>query len=163
LDVEEVRVHLAQTERAFTEFVKDVEPKLHHALVMAYGPEVGSEATADALMYGWENWGKVEAMDNPAGYLFRVGQSRARHYRRRRLVLPPVSQAEMPHVEPGLPRALERLSRRQRIAVVLVHAHGYSDSEVAALLRVSRRTVRNHVERGLRRLRMALHAEEGME
>ncbi len=137
----------AQIHQAFTEFVKEVEPKLGYALAMAYGREIGREATADALVYGWENWARVQVMDNPAGYLFRVGQSRARKYARRPTALPPVSRSELPHVEPGLPKALEGLSRRQRIAVVLVHAHDYSDSEVAALMGVSRRTVRKHVER----------------
>jgi hypothetical protein len=30
------------------------------------------------LAYGFEHWGKVGPMANPAGYLYRVGQSEAR-------------------------------------------------------------------------------------
>jgi len=34
--------------------------------------------TAEALAYAWENWDRLSSMKNPVGYLYRVGQSRAR-------------------------------------------------------------------------------------
>ena len=70
----------------FTVFVKQTEPRLSYALTAAYGVEVGRESTADALVYAWENWPKVRCMENPSGYLYRVGQSSARRYRRPRLL-----------------------------------------------------------------------------
>ena len=42
-----------QAAESFTEFVRDVEPRLKHALVAAFGTEVGIEATRDALAVGW--------------------------------------------------------------------------------------------------------------
>jgi predicted RNA polymerase sigma factor len=74
----ETRVH-----EDFTVFVGEVEPKLSYALAAAYGVEVGRESTADALAYAWENWPKLREMNNPAGYLYRVGQSAAKKHRRR--------------------------------------------------------------------------------
>jgi hypothetical protein len=44
---------------SFTEFVRDLEPRLKHALVAAYGTEAGIEATRDALADGWEHWDRV--------------------------------------------------------------------------------------------------------
>ena len=63
-------------EQAFTRFVEETEPRLSYALAAAYEPEVGAEATADALAYAWEHWERIERMGNPAGHLYRVGQSR---------------------------------------------------------------------------------------
>ena len=40
------------------------------------GPELGREAAAEALVYGWEQWDRISEMANPAGYLYRVGRSR---------------------------------------------------------------------------------------
>ena len=91
-------------EDEFTVFVKDVEPRLSYAFAAAYGVEVGREATADALAYAWEHWSEVRGMENAGGYLYRVGQSSARRYRRTGPLFPAVAAAELPEVEPGYPR-----------------------------------------------------------
>jgi DNA-directed RNA polymerase specialized sigma24 family protein len=118
-------------ERAFTRFVKETEPRLSYALAAAYGVEVGAEATADALAWAWEHWEKVRAMGNPAGYLYRVGQSKARRYHRPRTLFPTLPRREVPNVDPELPKALDALSPRQRAAVVLIHGFGFTEREVA--------------------------------
>jgi RNA polymerase sigma-70 factor (ECF subfamily) len=59
-------------------------------------------------------------------------------------------------MEPGLPKALERLSERQRVAVFLVEGLGYSYQEVADLLGVAKGTVQSYVDRGLSKLRRSL-------
>ncbi len=138
----------------FSRFVAEVEPRLRRALVALCGPEDGRDATAEALGYAWANWERVGAMANPAGYLYRVGASRAR--RRRLPRLPPVEAARLPEIDPGLPAALARLSARQRVVVVLVHAEGWTRQEVAELLGVSVSSVGNHLERALARLRAML-------
>ncbi len=152
-------VQTARTDETFTEFVKAVEPRLAYALGSAYGAETGKEATADALAYAWENWEKVGVMDNPAGYLFRVGQSRARRYFPRPVHFPTVPPEELPHVEPGLPKALASLSRKQRVAVVLIHGQGYTERETAELMGLARGTVRQHADRGLAKLRVVLEVK----
>jgi RNA polymerase sigma-70 factor (ECF subfamily) len=142
---------------SFTEFVSEAEPKLRHALTASFGPERGREALAEALAYGWEHWGHVEGMDNPAGYLYRVAHNYAGKTRgRRRVSLPPAPLASLPWVEPGLPDALARLTERQRVVVYLVFGHEWSTSEVANLLGISKTTVQNHVERGIAKLRRRL-------
>lgn len=144
-------------EETFYDFVRIAETKLSFALAAAYGPDVGSEATAEALAYAWENWKKVGAMDNPLGYLFRVGQSKARRYWSRRPPIAPLPPESADHaVEPGLLAGLEQLSRNQRICVVLIDGFGWTQQEVAELLGVTRSTVQKHHERGLNRLREIL-------
>jgi DNA-directed RNA polymerase specialized sigma24 family protein len=132
--------------------------RVRRALVAAYGVEVGSEAAADAMAYAWEHWEKVQTMDNPAGHLYRVGQSAARKYRPRRPIALPMLPAgdEWADMRPELPGALARLSGRQRAAVLLVHAHGETYADAAATLGMSVSTLRNHLNRGMRRLRTLL-------
>ena len=146
---------VATDEGEFTEFVRRYEPRLKVALVAAYGPERGRDATCEALAYGWEHWDRVRAMQRPVGYLYRVGQSKSR----RRRAPPPdpvVPASGEPWVEPGLPRALERLSRRQRMAVVLVDAYGWTRTEAGEVMGVSEESVRTHLARGLKKLRASL-------
>ena len=145
---------------SFTQFVSTVEVKLRHALTAAFGVERGREAVAEALAYGWEHWAHVEGMDNPAGYLYRVGHNYAKRAGPRGRVSFPASPLEkVPWVEPGLPDALARLSERQRVSVYLVFGLDWSTGEVAALMGISRTTVKKHVERGMRKLRHQLGVE----
>ena len=141
----------------FAAFVERVESKLRVALTAVFGQEGGRDAAAEALAYGWEHWDKVSAMDNPVGYLYRVGRSSQRRRREPRWVRVPVDTT--PHVEPGLPLAIRRLSEKQRLAVVLVHAYGWSRSEVAVLARISESSVDTHLSRGLSKLRTSLGVE----
>jgi len=141
---------------AFTEFAKDVEPRLRLALVATFGVEVGVEATSEALAYGWENWESLSSLPNPAGYLFGVGRNKARKRRKTRTLLPSPPVNHEFFVEPGLPDALNRLSDRQRVAVLLVHGEDWTHSEVADLLGVSVSTVQQHAERGISKLRKAI-------
>lgn len=141
---------------SFTSFVEEVEPRLKRALCVGYGIERGVEATADALAYGWEHWERLGGMENPAGYLYRVGMSKARLRISPRPEFPVVPADASPWVEPGLPAALSRLSAAQRQAVWLVHGYEWKVTEVAAVLAVSVATVRKHLERGEKKLRKAL-------
>lgn len=138
----------------FTRFVRHAEPRLRIALAAAVGQDRGLDATAEALAYGWEHWDRIEGMENPVGYLYRVGRSRVP--RRRRLRLPPVPVSHVPEVEPGLPAALSKLTDRQRVVVVLVHGFDWKPGEVADLLGIDTPTVGTHLRRGLEKLRRHL-------
>ncbi|MCP3977145.1 MAG: hypothetical protein GY720_21865 [bacterium] len=141
----------------FTDFVREVEPRLHAALIALMGTDNAREATADALLWAWENWDRVETMDNPGGYLYRVARTKARRLFRKPPVLPAASPAaEMPWVEPGLPAAIARLPEKQRVVTVLVHALGWTQAETARYLGLTHGTVQKHSERGLARLRSSL-------
>jgi DNA-directed RNA polymerase specialized sigma24 family protein len=146
---------------AFTEFAAEAEPRLRRALCASLGPDVGIEATSEALAYAWDNWERVQGMDSPIGYLYRVGRTRVRPFWRwnrhnSALGFPAVAADRMPWVEPSLPGAVARLSERQRLTVVLVHAFDWTQAEVADLIGVSASTVQNHLERGMHRLRSAM-------
>ena len=144
---------------AFREFVESNEPGLRRALIARYGPERGREATAEALAYGWEHWSRVRAMDNPVGYLFRVGQSRSRSKPPQPVLFPVRGPDGDPWSEPKLPQAIAQLSDRQRTAVLLIHGYSWTYQEVANLMGTSRSSVQKHAERGMTKLRKVLEAQ----
>lgn len=141
----------------FTTFVESVEPRLRRALTAVFGPDAGREATAEALVYAWKNWNRVGAMDNPAGYLYRVGRDRGRAFVKGKGPVGLDRAAErLPWVEPELPAALEALPERQRVVAVLVHGYQWSLREVAEMLGISKGTAQTHERRALARLRKRL-------
>ena len=144
---------------SFTEFARRAEPRLRHALVAAFGPDLGREATAEAIAYGWENWDRLRSMENPIGYLYRVGRTTGTRWLRRPTRLPEPPRSDPPWVEPALPAALNRLSRNQRTAVLLIKGYGLGYREAAELLGMGISTVQKHVDRALRKLRTELEVE----
>jgi DNA-directed RNA polymerase specialized sigma24 family protein len=161
-----VLVEVPDDERAvrFEELLARVEAPVRRALVSAYGPQLGGEAAADALAYAWEHLDRISTMDNPAGYLWRVGQTSVRRVTRRRrreqpLPGPVADPGTAPPADlgdPGLQAALSRLTLHQRVAVVLVHGFAYPLAEAAGVLGCSVSSLRNHLDRGLTRLRRDL-------
>jgi DNA-binding CsgD family transcriptional regulator len=99
-------------------------------------------------------------MDNPSGYLFRVGQNKARRIagRPRWLSRDEVVFTE-PWGEPGFGPAWSSLSDRQRTVVGLVHGFDWSLGEVADLLGLSKASVQSYEQRALKKLRDDLGVE----
>jgi RNA polymerase sigma factor (sigma-70 family) len=152
-----------QPDDEFAAFVAEIEPSLRRALVATFGAVVGRDAACSALAWAWENWERTRSLDNPAGYLYRVGQTAVRRDRPRDIPgdLRTVSQTcEVRDIEPRLAEGLERLSPQQRAAVLLVHGYGYSLREAAAALDIATATVRMHIDRALARLRAHLEVED---
>lgn len=146
---------MARDSEAFTAFVREVEPKLRRGFVAAFGAQRGHDATAESLAWAWEHWERIEGMQNPAGYLWRVGRSRSRGSRKIPFLMSEPSGSD-PVIEPRLVPALRSLTVRQRTAVLLVHGYGWQLREVAELLGLGVSTVQNHVDRGMAKLRLAI-------
>ncbi len=138
----------------FVSWYGRVEPRVRLALMAAYGPQRGREATAEAMAWAWEHQDRIASVGSPVAYLFRVGRSRTR-LRRLRVVHGRDEWSE-PWVEPALAGALADLSERQRVAVMLVHGYGWTLGEAGEVMGVKATTVQSHVERGLSRLRSVL-------
>jgi RNA polymerase sigma factor (sigma-70 family) len=146
----------------FTKFVDEHGVRLRRVLTARYGVETGGDVYADALTWAWQHWDRLEPMDNPVGYLYRVAQSSARPHRRwlQRNAFP----ARMPerwHVDEdsALFQSLGSLSEAQRVSVLMVHGYNWSYAEVADVLDCSVASVTNHVHRGLNALRKQLKEE----
>ncbi len=146
---------------SFTGFVEINESKVRRALTAVFGTEAGRDAAADAFAVAWTHWDRVEGMDNPVGYLYRIGYNSARRPGRSGVAGDFDQIADhIPWVEPGLGPALAALPDQQRIVVALVHAYEWSLSEVAMLLEVSKSTVQTHEQRAMKRLRKQLGASK---
>jgi DNA-directed RNA polymerase specialized sigma24 family protein len=143
----------------FTDFFKEAEPRLRRALTAAIGSQAARDAAAAALAYGWEHWDRVSGMENPIGYLYRVGRSKARVRRKRLPVLVGPGPRSEPWFEPGLDTALRDLTERQRIAVMLVHGFDYTPTEAGQVLGVSAGSAHRHATRGLDKLRRLLEVD----
>jgi RNA polymerase sigma-70 factor (ECF subfamily) len=140
----------------FTEFARDIEPRLRYALAGRLPPDRARDATQDALIYAWRHWDEVRSMSNPGGYLYVVAKRRGWRTHRQAAQLSEIGTTDPPPIEPGLATALERLSTMQRQVVYLVEGLGISQHETAELLGVSRTTVQTHLERALHHLRLEL-------
>jgi DNA-directed RNA polymerase specialized sigma24 family protein len=144
--------------------LEQIGPLVRRALLVRSGAEAGAEAAADAIAWGWEHGELLQQIANPAGYLYRVGQTSARRGRRRatRAAFPvePVWQ-DAPELPGDVFDALCRLRADQRVSVLLVHGYGFSYLETAGVMGVSEDSVRNHVHRGMRRLRAELEPRRG--
>ncbi len=111
---------------------------VRRALVARYGIEVGAEAAAEAATWAVEHAERLAMMGNPAGYLYRVGQTAARRSVRwgsRHVMFPsePVAP-DLPLLDVDLFRALEQLREEHRICRV---AKGDSDQRHQVLERRS--------------------------
>ncbi len=102
--------------------------------------------------------GRGQANGESGRLPLRAGQSRARVRKQRNLFARP-DDTEV-WVEPGLPRALGRLPKRQRVVVYLVHGYGLPVRDVAGLLELREATVRTHLRRGLASLRKSLNVDQ---
>jgi DNA-directed RNA polymerase specialized sigma24 family protein len=150
-----VEVDAAEFER----FVATVEPGLRRALVATFGPVDGRQAVVDALSWAWEHWDRIGLIERPGAYLYRVGQTAVTRQRPRPVAWPGEGVVAPPEVEPELVAALRSLSDQQRASVLLVHAHGWTQRAAAEQLGVSVSTLREHLARGLERLRALMEVD----
>lgn len=149
----------------FAAFIGPATTTLRRAFVARHGIADGSDAAAEAIAWAWEHREQVEAMSNPLGYLYRVGQSSLdRDHRLRRLRVDffpePISHDD-PHFDEELFDALIQLAPDQRTALVMVHMYSFSYREVAELMNASEAAVTNYVHRGLKRLRQLMDLKGG--
>ena len=144
--------------RDFERFVAVTELRLRRALTASYGPVVGRDAAVDAVSWAGEHWERLQAMDNPVGYLYRVGQTASARYLPARTTdgFPAAPPPSLPEIEPELASAVGHLSVQQRTVVVLVHGYAMSLREAAEVMGISVSTVREHLDRAMARLRSEL-------
>lgn len=151
-----------RTQNLSNELIATYDERVRMALTARYGPELGEELSAEAMAWAWANQERLAELENPIGYLVRVGQSRVRkqlRWKAERARYPAVAPtASTVWVEPALPEALAALDDETRTAIILVHCFEWTYPEVAELLAVPLHTVRNRIHRGLHKLRDDLGA-----
>lgn len=122
--------------------------------------EEARDLAQEAFVRAAETW-PLPDMTEPARWLSTVGVRLAIDERRRRrrwgfLDLRETDAQWAIAADPDLWRALSRLDRRTRAAIVLTTLDGYSQDEVAQMLEAPRGTVASWISRGRERLRAEL-------
>ena len=140
--------------RELQQLIEQARWPLWRAFLGARGADGADDALGEAFAWASANSNTLLQMENPRGYLYRVGISRTTP-RRQPILLPP-EPGSMPEVEPELIPGLLNLTELQRSCVWLVHACDWTYAEVAEALGIGRSTVGTHVSRALTALRAHL-------
>jgi RNA polymerase sigma-70 factor (ECF subfamily) len=122
--------------------------------------EEARDLAQETFVRAAEQWPLADSRE-PARWLSTVGVRLAIDERRRRrrwgfLELRETDATWAISTDPDLWRAMRRLDRRTRAAIVLTMLDGYSQEEVASMLDAPRGTVASWISRGRDRLRAEL-------
>jgi RNA polymerase sigma-70 factor (ECF subfamily) len=161
---------VARTSGNFESFFEAEHPRLFRALYLVTGSAQEAEDVAqEAFLKVWERWGRVAAMQNPTGYLYRTAMNGARSRSRRlRRSLRPGFTSPRPRdlfaeadERDAVARALRGLSTRQRAALVLTEWLGYESDEAGRMLGVTAGTLRAMTHQARATLRRTLEVPDG--
>ncbi len=142
---------------SFEELFLDVHDRLYRALYFITGSSADAEELMqDAFLKLWERWDRVDTIEDPVAYLFRVALNGVRMRARRARVatrkILPVAGARDPfddvNVREDVRRMLRGISPRQRTAIVLTEIFGYSSAQAARVMGIQPTTVRALASQG---------------
>jgi len=139
-------------------------PRLVRALSGVDGVEAAADAVQEAFLAADRRWGRVGALDDPAGWVRRVAINRLLNGRRNRLrrnelllaIRPAPADAGLDPMDLDLLAALRALPRQQRLVICLHHLGGYPVAEVAGYLDIAPGTVKSHLHDARKSLRRTL-------
>ena len=164
--VEFIAVDSNDTIRAllpFEEFYRNQRAPIGRALALTLrDTQLASEAVDEAMARAFQRWPRVQALDNPGGWVYRVGLNWSRSFLRRALRPAPtwVTADRLVDdgntLDPTIDRALAQLSIEQRAVVVCRLLIGYSEAQTALVLGVRPGTVKSRLARATARLQSLL-------
>ena len=142
----------AVSESGIEDFLLDARPKLMRAFIGSLGANRADDALGAAFEWAFEHWDRLRAMENPTGYLYRVGSTKSTPPKTP-VELPAAHDVGLPDFDPRLIPAMQTLPETQRTAVWLVHGCGWSYQDAADAMDVGESTIGTHLSRGLAALR----------
>jgi len=147
-------VRVPTTEPASSDFRAFFEYE-HRGLLKTLYFVTGDRAEAadvmqDAFVTLWERWDRIDSIDDPRAYLFRIAlngsKMRARAARRASRRAMPLAIVNDPYddvdVREDVRRMLQSLTPRQRAALVLLDLYGYGSEDAARIMGIRPSTVR---------------------
>jgi DNA-directed RNA polymerase specialized sigma24 family protein len=142
---------------------RDAGPELWRAIYGFTGGrrQLTEDAVAEAFARAIEHADRIR---DPLAWIYRTAFRLAMRELQREKRTPPPPPDPSPGIDPfdveAILAALAHLSPNQRAAVLLHDEEGFTGPEVGHLLGMSAATVRIHLFRGRKRLRVLLSAEE---
>jgi len=160
-------------EAAFREIFEHFSPKVHgYALRIVHSAVDAEELVQEVFLKLWLNRERLANVENFDAYLFTIARNATYNYLKRISVEKRARLGfaeQVPFHEPPteeaiiygdyakfLHRAIERLSPQQRLIYNLCHREGMKYDEVAAKLKISKFTVKTHMQQALRSIKMQL-------
>ncbi len=147
----------------FEAFYRAEHARLVTSLLLATGDaDVARDAADEAFVRAWQAWRRVQAMDSPSGWTYRVALNVvARRARRAALEQRLLAHRARPEATMPAPAgeawALVRdLPQRQRTAVVLRFVADMTEAQIAEAMGISRSTVSSTLADANRSLGRAL-------
>ncbi|MEU4236234.1 sigma factor-like helix-turn-helix DNA-binding protein [Actinoplanes sp. NPDC026619] len=128
--------------------------------------DLAQEAADEAMARAYAKWATVRTLDNPAGWVFRVGLNWATSFWRKvHRERPPADESQHPRSGPPdtdvvARRALARLPTPQRAVVTCRVLLDMTTAETAVALGLNEGTVKSRLSRGLAAMRSALGEHE---
>jgi RNA polymerase sigma-70 factor (ECF subfamily) len=144
---------------AFDDFWMVHRDRLSRALAMTIGDvDLATDAIDEAMARAYQRWNHVRTLENPAGWVYRVGLNwtRSLHRRRRRhppaWLATPTSTADDYGLDPSIDTTMAALPEIQRSVVVCRLLLGWSEAQTASALGLRPGTVKSRLSRSLEAL-----------
>src|SRR5438093_5667954 len=137
--------------RDFRIFFEDEHRRLFKTLYFVTGDRAeAADLMQEAFLKLWERWDRMDTIDDPQAYLFRVAlngsRMRARAARRAARRTVPLGVVRDPYddvdIREDVRRMLLMLAPRQRAALVLLDLYGYGSEDAGRIMGIRPSTVR---------------------
>jgi len=154
----------------YDQFVADrLDRLLRYATAMTCDRYLAQDIVQDVLLRAQHRWDRIGAMDAPYLYVKKMVTNEYLSWRRRRAarditasratieeLVPVVDDPAVRHAERDAMRTkIAVLPRKQRAAIVLRYYEDCTDAEIATVLGCAEGTVRSHLSRAFKTLRVA--------
>ena len=147
----------------FEEFYREQRAPIGRALALTLrDTQLASEAVDEGMARAYQRWNRVQALDNPGGWVYRVGLNWSRSILRRTRRAAPVwvtaagVATDHAGLDPAIDRALAQLSVEHRAVVVCRLLIGYSEAQTSTALGLRPGTVKSRLARATARLQSLL-------
>lgn len=146
-------------DKAFEGFWSRERDRVRRALALTLADaDLASDAVDEAMVRAYARWGRVGGLQDPAGWVYRVGLNWARSALRKRRLRPTLPQGFEPAGDDGarpvdegldLWSAVEALSVKHRAVVVLRFYLDWPVEQIADALQIPAGTVKSRLHRAL--------------
>lgn len=151
------------TATSFEAFWSAQRGPLGRALALTLGDrQLAGDAVDEAMARAYQHWPHVGMLENPSGWVYRVGLNWTRSFLRRARRTPPSwmvadsAAAPIDMREPAIDSALAALPLTQRSVVVCRLLLGLSEAQTAAALKLRPGTVKSRLSRAVAQLSTSL-------